>query len=238
MNIHYFIHVKEELPGAISHWAQNRGFRESFTRFYLGELPDESFLPDMLVIMGGPMNIYEDDRYPYLVSEKAFIKKAVDAGIMVLGVCLGAQLLADVCGGKVTRNHTTEIGWFPVTLTQEGESSYLFKDITFEKPVLHWHGDTFSIPGAGIHLLRSEACEHQAFLLKDRLLGFQFHFEMTPETLDLIIHLDRDSLQKSRWIMSEDEIRKGLNFTETNHAILYRILDAFMEKNQNLSRQI
>jgi GMP synthase-like glutamine amidotransferase len=227
MRIHYFIHVPEEVPAAISHWAQAKCFVESYTRFYLGELPPHPNAFDMLVIMGGPMNIYEHDIYSWLVAEKQYIGQCIAANKKVLGICLGAQLLADVLGGKVTRNAETEIGWFPVSKTDGGETNDLLKGITFDCPVLHWHGDTFSIPNGAVHLLKSEACSNQAFLFGSNVLALQFHFEMIPETVESITELDRASLVKSTWVMSEDEIKSGVIHYQPNNRILFTLLDRF-----------
>jgi GMP synthase-like glutamine amidotransferase len=228
MKIHYLIHVAEELPGAISTWAQSKGHTESYTRFYLGDTLPEASAFDMLVVMGGPMNIYEHEKYPWLVAEKELIGKAAKEGKKVFGVCLGAQLMSDALGGKVVRNHTVEIGWFPVSLTPEGAVTPLFSGIKFTQPVLHWHGDRFDVPPGAIHLLSSEACTNQAFLFGKNALALQFHFEMVPETLEKIIELDKASLKKAQWVMTEEEIQKGSTNIGTNNQILFTLLDRFI----------
>jgi GMP synthase-like glutamine amidotransferase len=230
MRVHYLIHNEAEMPGAITTWANRNNFSQSFTILSQDQpLPDiDSF--DLLVIMGGPMNIYEDDVYNWLKPEKAFIKKSMDQGKKVFGICLGAQLIADVLGAKVFKNITTEIGWYHISLTTEGEKSELVGNLNFSTPVLHWHGDTFSIPENAIHLLQSEACQNQAFSYNDNVLALQFHFEMNSDSLQTIIKLDRNSLQKSEWVMTEEEIIIGIENIERNNETLFSLLNKFISQ--------
>ncbi len=149
MRIHSFEHVPFEDLAQIGVWAENQGYKLSRTRFYANEqLPALSEL-DWLVVMGGPMNIYEEDRYPWLAQEKAFIGEAISQGKLVLGICLGAQLIADVLGGPVSRNQYKEIGWLPVSLRAAASSSPLFHNFPSEFIAFHWHGDTFAAPSRG-----------------------------------------------------------------------------------------
>ena len=157
MRIHYLQHVPFEDLANMESWASSRGHALSKTRLFSGERlpPPSSF--DWLIIMGGPMNIYEEERYAWLAEEKEFIKKAVYSGKIVLGVCLGAQLISDVLGGLVTKNRYKEIGWFPVRLTEEGQASPVFSSLPDRFPALHWHGDTFSIPPGASRMAESDA---------------------------------------------------------------------------------
>ncbi|MFA6959160.1 MAG: type 1 glutamine amidotransferase [Opitutaceae bacterium] len=186
MRIHWFQHVPFEGLGAIEGWLRDRGHTLTCTRFYAGETAPadvEGF--DWLIIMGGPMNIYQYRDYPWLRAEKRVIREAVAANKRVLGVCLGAQLIADALGGKVYQNDECEIGWFSVTAVAEGAGSpFAFPA---EAVVLHWHGDTFALPPGGVWLARSEACEHQAFAVGLRVLGLQFHLEMTADDATRIV---------------------------------------------------
>jgi GMP synthase - Glutamine amidotransferase domain len=162
---------------------------------------------DWLVIMGGPMNIYEDEKYPWLADEKAFIRKAIDLGKIVIGLCLGAQLIAEVIGGKVTRNQFPEIGWFPVTLNDQARSSPLFSFFPREPVVFEWHGDTFSrLPDDAVVIAENNACGHQAFVYQNNVFGFQYHLENTIDIIqDLIIHC-RDEMIAGTYIQTPEEI--------------------------------
>jgi GMP synthase (glutamine-hydrolysing) len=123
--------------------------------------------------MGGPMNVYQMDEFPWLAREKKFIEEAVNARKKVLGIDLGAQLIADVLRGSVRRNEYSEIGWYPVQLTQAGQQSLLFGSLPAEFNVLHWHGDTFELPPSATHIARSKACENQAFTYGDNVVSLQ-----------------------------------------------------------------
>ncbi|MBV9468373.1 MAG: type 1 glutamine amidotransferase, partial [Abitibacteriaceae bacterium] len=143
MRIHSFQHVPFEGLASIEAWATSRGHTLSASKFYNSEPLPQIEEIDWLIVMGGPMNIYEENKYPWLVPEKHFIKQAIDRQKPVLGICLGAQLIADVLGAKVTRNPSVEIGWFPIQLTAAALNSPLFSFLPSQFPVLHWHGDTF-----------------------------------------------------------------------------------------------
>ena len=186
MRIHYLQHVPFEDLANMESWASSRGHAVSKTRLFSGEgLPSPSSF-DWLIIMGGPMNIYQEQSFAWLAEEKEFIKKAISGGKIVLGVCLGAQLISSVLGGVVTENRYKEIGWFPVRLTEEGRASPLFSALPDRFIALHWHGDTFSIPPGASRMAESDACSNQAFVL-GKAIGLQFHLESNQESIKRLI---------------------------------------------------
>lgn len=194
MNVHYLQHVPYEGIGLIRDWALSRGHPLSGTLMYAepsdGAGPPDPDDIDLLVIMGGPMNVYEHDRYPWLPLEKNFIRACISRGKLVLGVCLGAQLIADALGGEVTRAPVEEIGWHEVELTAAGRRLDVFAHFPDSFTTLQWHGDTFSIPSGAVHAAFSEAVPHQAFSFDDgRVIGLQFHLEETPETLGELVRV-------------------------------------------------
>lgn len=207
MRIHAFQHVPFEGLGHIGRWIADRGHALTLTRQYAGDpLPRlEDF--DRLVIMGGPMNIYEDARYPWLAGERYLIRKAIAAGRSAVGICLGAQLLADALGSPVFACVNKEIGWWPIRLTEEGQRTSLLDGLPEAPTVFHWHGDTFDIPRDAVHLATSEGCPSQAFLYDNRILGLQFHLESTPETVEAIVAHCGDELVPSRFVQGEAQIR-------------------------------
>ena len=157
MNIHYLQHVPFEDAANIAVWRRERGHALSCTRMDLGEpLPDPAAI-DWLVVMGGPMNVDEHDAYPWLVREKEFIRRVIDRGTRVLGVCLGGQLISTVLGGRVTPNRQKEIGWFPIDFTDEAADHPVFGQFPRQCSAFHWHGDTFSIPPGASGLRRAKA---------------------------------------------------------------------------------
>lgn len=205
MRIHWFQHVSFEGLGAIEGWLLARGHTLTHTRFYAGE-PAPATVDgfDWLIVMGGPMNIYQYRDHPWLRAEKRVIRDAVVANKRVLGVCLGAQLIADALGGKVYQNGEKEIGWFPLTAVSEGDGSpFAFPE---KAVVFHWHGDTFSLPPGGVWLARSAGCEHQAFAVGARVLGLQFHLEMTPDDVKRIAAECADELTPAAYVQSVGEI--------------------------------
>jgi len=219
-------HIAFEGPGAIALWAQSRGHElviESV--FQNNPLPSpETF--DALVVMGGPMNIYEDAIYPWLTKEKAYIRSAIAADKYVIGVCLGAQLIAHALGGKVTTGEHKEIGWFPIKLSADCPATLPLPD---ELRVLHWHGDTFEIPQGAHAIAQSEACANQGFLYRDRVLALQCHLEMTPQSLALLIAACSNELADAPYIQDAATMQAEPEATyEHMQGVLFEMLDALV----------
>lgn len=225
LKIHYLQHVPFEDPGFILHWASARGYTVTGTRFYAGgRLPaPQSF--DLLVVMGGPMSVGDDDRYSWLAGEKRFIGAAIEAGKTVLGVCLGAQLIADVLGGRVYRNQYPEIGWFPVRLTHEGKESSFFRVLPTEFLAFHWHGDTFSIPSTCVRTAESDACANQAFEYDGRVFGLQFHLETTLEGIHALLENCSSELKPGPYVQNEKEILDRAGLVSELNGVTAALLD-------------
>lgn len=206
MRIHYLQHVPFEGLGSIENWAITRGHTLSLTRLYAGDPlpPLDRF--ELLVVMGGPMSIHDEADYPWLKAEKWFIQQVIDSGKPILGICLGAQLLADTLGGKVAAAGFREIGWFPITLDQEFADSNLGQRLPNPIQAFHWHGETFTLPPGCHPLAASEACHNQGFICHDRIIGLQFHLESTRMSTEALIENCADELDGSRWVQSADEI--------------------------------
>lgn len=171
--------VSHEGPGLIAESLNKRNIPFECVDLYSGDsLPDSPDAYSAVVPLGGPMNVDEDDKYSFLREEKRFLRQCIDQNIVILGVCLGSQLLARVFEAEVRPNPVKEIGWMHVELTREGEISPLFKGLPSPLPVFQWHGDTFDIPANAVHLARSGACVNQAFSVNDRFFGLQFHLEV------------------------------------------------------------
>jgi GMP synthase-like glutamine amidotransferase len=224
MRLHSLEHEPFEGLANIAVWAKNKG--HSITRtllFHYEKLPDMSEF-DWLVIMGGSMNIYEEDKYRWLKEEKNFIAEAIANKKIVLGVCLGAQLIADVLGGQVSRNRHKEIGWFPVKLTKEAKNSAIFNTLPKKFIAFHWHGDTFAIPPGALKIAESEACANQAFEL-GKVVGVQFHLDYSVDSINLMLNNCRHELGEEKYIQKVDEIMARIdNVTETQR-LLNLLLD-------------
>ena len=219
---HYLQHVPFEGLGSIETWLQSMRADVSVTRlFEEPALPDPADV-DLLVIMGGPMSINDEAGYPWLAAEKEFIRSAIEKDKAVIGICLGAQLIAGAMGAAVYPNKEKEIGWFPIASTQPDNAEELF---TFPQELLvfHWHGETFDLPDGAMRLARSDACHNQAFQLGRRVIGLQFHLETTPDAARDIVHHCRDELQPSRYVQDAAEI---LGVEESN----YTEINAWMDK--------
>ena len=139
--------------------------------------------PELLVVLGGPIGVYEQELYPFLRDEVRLIEARLRAGRAVLGVCLGAQLMAAALGAKVYPARAKEVGWAPVSLTPAGRDSVL-RHIDGGVPVLHWHGDTFDLPAGATLLASTGICPNQAFSLGPAALGLQFHLEVVPAEIE------------------------------------------------------
>ncbi len=210
MNILWLQHVPFEGLGAIEQWADSKGHDLSVTRLYAGDpFPDLASFA-MLVVMGGPMGIYDNDKYPWLGPEKAFLKTVVEAKKPVLGICLGAQLLADVLGADVKANKYKEIGWFPIVRVDSVPDKML-EVLPKTQTVFHWHGDTFDLPPDCCNLYTSEGCQNQAFIYTDRVIALQFHLETTAASAQSLVAECRHELVAGPWIQTEQEITNGID---------------------------
>jgi GMP synthase-like glutamine amidotransferase len=152
------------------------------------------------------MSVNEEVLYPWLKAEKRLILQAVESGKTVLGICLGAQLIASAAGARVFPNRCKEIGWFPVRPAGSRSDSHFPGLFAGSHEVFHWHGDTFDLPRGSVRLLESDACENQAFSLGSRVLGLQFHLETTPQSAASLIENSRAEIVPSRTIQTEAEM--------------------------------
>lgn len=231
MNIHCLAHVPFEDAANIGVWAEYWGHSLKYTHFFKGEPLPELDDFDMLAVMGGLMNIYEHDKYPWLVEEKAFIRRAIDAGKKVVGVCLGAQLISDALGGEVTANPEKEIGWHTVRITPDSSRSRFFEDLPEKMQVFQWHGDTFSIPPEAIHLATGDICANQAFQYGENVVALQFHLEYSTESIEKMLIHCADELVEAPCIQTPEQIRDGYENIHETTKLLFRILDKFNRKN-------
>ena len=172
-----------------------------------------------LIVMGGPMAVYEMDQHPFLRSEAAIIEKAIASNVRVLGVCLGAQMVAHVLGARVYAGLRKEIGWYEVAITDEGMNDACMTGLSVDRrkaaQVFQWHGDTFDLPLGAVRLASSDLYENQAFRYTEGVYALQFHIEVTPRIV-------------SRWLAHE----KGIDFSAIA-AESERIYDSYRIRAQN-----
>ena len=222
MHIHYLQHIEFEKPGFISDWFRERGITVSSTQLCAGEkLPSTNSI-DGLIVLGGPMGVHDEDKIEWLKAEKEFINQIIEKKKPILGICLGAQLIAEMLGAKVYPHVLREVGWFPLTSTKEDER-FAFTD---GLEVLHWHGDTYDLPEGAVHLAKSKACEQQAFLFRQHVLGLQFHLEVTPENLNKMIEMDADFIREAEFVQSAAQISNvAPEIFTRNKKVLFSWLD-------------
>jgi GMP synthase-like glutamine amidotransferase len=174
-------HVNLEGPGLLTPVLEKAGWRLDVRQMDKPGvwLPEDLDLYKALVILGGPMNVYEEEKYPYLSRLDSLIKQAITVQKPVLGICLGGQLIAKALGARVRKNSVKEIGWYPVQLTSMGRQDAIFKGLPPEFTVFQWHEDTFELPANATLLAQGSTCLNQAFVYGKNAYGFQFHLEVT-----------------------------------------------------------
>lgn len=198
-------HVPHEGLGIIGQGLS--GFDLEYMRVYeagKAEASPEGY--SALIVMGGPMGVYESDIYPFIQDEMDLIKEAIKKDVPVLGICLGSQLLAGAAGARVYKGGKKEIGWYGLSLTDEGASDRLFLGLPSALPVFQWHGDTFDLPEGAVNLASSELFPHQAIKVGKRAYGFQFHFEVTEKMVGEWIEINEAELEAAK--IDPDKILK------------------------------
>lgn len=223
LSVLVFQHDPHDGPGYLGEALLQRGARLEIVRLDEGESVPDLSAYDMLLVMGGTMNVYQDDKYPWLIEETHAIRQVVESGKAVLGVCLGGQLLAKALGAQVRLGAATEIGLTPIALTEAGETDPLFEGLP-QIEAVEWHEDTFDIPTGAVALARSEGCAHQAFRFGERAYGLQFHPEVLPVMLAEWIkeaggQIDRSSFQRAV------DAKAGALLTQAD-----RLIDNFIRK--------
>lgn len=197
-------HVAHEILGTLNPLLKAHGFRIRYANF--GRHPDlkpelEGY--DGLIILGGPMNVDEVEGHPHLLHEVELVRQAAQKKMPVLGICLGAQLIAKALGAKVTRHHKKEIGWHDVSLSAEGKKDPLFKNFQPTEKIFQWHGDTFTLPAGAVHLASSALCENQAFRYGDNVYGFQFHLEVDEPMVHRWLKILAQEVEEAETILKE-----------------------------------
>lgn len=228
MRVHLLQHVPFEGPAAIATWADQRQHTLSLTHVY--REPEFPVLDvfDLLVVLGGPMNVADEPQYPWLVREKEFLKTVIEAQKPLLGICLGAQLIANVLGARIRHSPKREIGWFPVRRTEESDRYRAFKELPRSFDALHWHRQMFDIPEGAVRLASSSGCLNQAFGYADHVLALQFHLESTAESAESLVRycptdpVPDEFVQDRRELLSMPE-----RFQEANR-LMADMLDQFV----------
>lgn len=226
MHIHFIQHMPFEHPASIADWATENNHTTSYTKVFEDAVFPSTGSFDMLVIMGGVMGVYEEDKYDWIPAEKSFIKRSIEVKKKVLGVCLGSQFIAEALGGKVFPHTTKEIGWLPV---EKVASHALIEKLPQTFTTFHWHGDTFTLPGNAVHLFKTKACAQQGFVYNDHVAGLQFHMEVKEDLLNGMTAHEREELIKADHVQTKEEIKNlMLQYINEQKKMMYDFLDAFI----------
>jgi GMP synthase-like glutamine amidotransferase len=223
MHVHVLQHVPFEGLGSIEDWLSQKGARVTFTQFFdSARLPSPAGL-DLIIALGGPMSVNDEAQFPWLRDEKRFLADAIANNQAVLGICLGAQLIAGALGARVYPGAEKEIGWFPVSAEPAPSGNFTFPA---RADVFHWHGETFDLPADAVRLTSSAVCRNQAFQVGARVIGLQFHLETTPASAAALIKHCAGELAPRRYIQTETELRNAppANYARIN-ALMRRVLD-------------
>ena len=235
MKIYCLQHDPYVTSGTIPEWANSRNVNfitiELYNETYFHPVPDEEAA---LIILGGPMNIYETEKYPFLNDSRKIIKDFINAGNKVFGICLGAQLISDVMGAKVSKNDHKEIGWWEVQVRNTG----LFADYPPLPYLFHWHEDVFDLPEGAILWASTGISSHQAYTLGENILAVQFHPEVNDELIDTFLKNDRKSKRPNCGIgpysQSKEEILSlSKEYLKENRTYFFSLLDNFFETTQD-----
>jgi len=228
MKTHVLQHAWFEGLGSIATWLAAQNAALSYSRFFENPALPEPHDLDLVIAMGGPMSVNDEAALPWLHDEKRFIREAISHGVPVLGVCLGAQLIASALGARIFPNRQKEIGWFPLEAVPSVGDAFRFPD---KLTAFHWHGETYDLPPDAVHLARSAACENQAFQFGRRTIGLQFHLETSPAVVRAFAENCGNELHPAPFTQSEAELTAApaSRYTE-NNAVMTCVLDYLTAK--------
>jgi len=233
-------HIDIEGPETLGEYLKSKGYPLKIVDLHLGDkLPEDLSDVEAVVCLGGPMNVYEEDKYPFLKEENAFIKKIIKNEIPYLGICLGSQLLAKACGARVTKSPVKEVGWFNVDLTGEGKKDPLYQGMEKSIDVFQWHEDAFAIPKNGKWLACAEGCVHQSFRAGTCAYGIQFHIEITDKSIgdwsDAYFKNDAKALKTKKEAMLKTYAQKKKAFHSTAERVYSNFLKIVSTRNRQRS---
>lgn len=231
MKIHILRHVPFIYYGHIKSWVEDWGAELVESRLFQGGALSKDVDSDLLIIMGGTMSIHDENEHPWLIEEKKLIEKYLESGHKILGICLGAQLLAHVMGAKVEKARHKEIGWYAVQKTAQAKNNSFLDLIPDEFHSFQWHGDGFEIPPGAEQIFTNENNPNQGFIYKDQVIGVQFHPEMDEASIESLIWRNKNELANNHsTIQSADQIRSGYSHQDQNRDIMHALIETLIKK--------
>jgi GMP synthase-like glutamine amidotransferase len=231
MKIHCFQHVLFENPGSMLEWAEINYHTLTYTCFFKENysIPALSEI-DALIVLGGYMNVNDEEIFQWLVEEKQFIKQVIEKGKKVIGICLGSQLVAAALGNNVYPNTVKEIGFFPITFSDYALRQSLFSHFANPYTVFHWHGDTFDLPANAKLIASTSGCKNQAYYISNNVLGLQFHLEMTEVLIEDMLANDANELKENgNYVQSVEEIKTNYHYLLQNKKDMFLLLNKFLK---------
>ncbi len=227
MRLHLFEHDPTGYSNTnITIWAERKGHQITQTYVCNNETMPSADDFDWLMVMGGSPSIWEEKLNPWLSQEKDFIAETLDNRKVIFGVCFGAQLLAEALGGKGFPNDQKEIGWYEVTLTPEGQNSFLIKNIPKRFMTFHWHSDHFSLPPGCTRLACNSPTANQAFISeKYPIAGVQFHPEYTREMVRYFAHEEGDKWKKDHFVAGKEAVLAQTEQIPDTYWLMNALLD-------------
>ncbi len=225
-----FQHVACEDLGTFAEVITGRGFQARYVRLFAGDrIPSDWPAAGALIFLGGPMSVNDETEHPYLTEEQAAIRIALEQDKPILGVCLGAQLLAAAAGARIFPGQRPELGWGPITLTADGRQDPLLSGLADLPAVFHWHGETFDLPAGATHLASSTMTPHQAFRLGNRAYGLQFHLEVDAAMIETWVHAYRQDLGPHADAARQRIVRDTALHAAALHVAARRTMNCFLD---------
>ena len=226
-----FQHDPFEDLGIFAEIMERRGADYRVFRLHHGEMPTDDWKSvGALIILGGPMSVDEEKDFPFLRWEKKIIRAAIDDNVPVLGVCLGAQLIAATLGTKIFRGPVKEIGWSPISITPHGQVDSLLGYLPENATVFQWHGDSFELPSGAIHLATSANYQNQAFRVGKYIYGLQFHLEVTPSMIERWINERSKDFALAPYLQPDKILADTENYAPSLKYYGERFLSAFLRR--------
>jgi len=219
------MHVPFEGPGVMTDWVLEKGHRLEYTRFYKDDPLPEASGVDLLIIMGGPMNVFDYHMHSWMQEEIEWVGEFIRSGKPLIGICLGAQIIAAALGEEVYPGPEREIGWHNLQFLPSLGEFKIFEDLPVTRKAFHWHGDTFNIPKGAVRIARSQLFPNQGFIFDRRVVALQFHLEVTPESVEALVDNCRDELVEGSYIQTEPEILAEASYFKGNQQVLFHFLD-------------
>lgn len=208
-SVRVFQHVPFEGPGMVQPLLSELGLGCNTSHLYAGELPQLADGDDALVVLGGPMSVSDADQIGWLAAEKQLVADALSRGFPVLGICLGAQIMAEAMGARVSPMGYREIGWHPVVREPEVADTWLGDVLEPEFMALHWHGEQFELPAGALPLGFTEACQCQGFLAMPQQVGLQFHLEFDQNSVKRLVRNCSHELDGGQWVQSAEQMQQN-----------------------------